>query len=56
MNFEKENKNFTLNFINYNIKDKITSNIMEIKYVDDSYNDYILNVDKIIRIEEYFML
>ena len=48
MNFDKENKNFNSNLTNNNIKDKFHSNLMEIKYKDDdSYNDYILNIDKI---------
>ena len=48
VNFEKENKNFNSNLTNNNIKDKFHSNLMEIKYKDDdSYNDYILNIDKI---------
>jgi hypothetical protein len=48
VNFDKENKNFNSNLTNNNIKDKFHSNLMEIKYKDDdSYNDYILNIDKI---------
>ncbi len=48
VNFEKENKNFNSNLTNNNIKDKFHSNLIEIKYKDDdSYNDYILNIDKI---------